>query len=548
MAKKLTTEDFIAKSRAIHGDRYDYSKVEYTLASTKVEIICGDHGSFMQQPTKHINSGQGCPKCASNGRRVGKEKFIEKAKAFHGDIYDYSKVVYINSTTDVDIICPIHGIFQQSPPSHLKGGCNSCAIERVAKKLSYTTDQFIEKAKEVHGDKYDYTNTVYTNSAKYVDISCNLHNSFKQLAGAHLAGYGCPTCGRSKGIINKTRTTDQFVERAIEVHGDRYNYSLVEYVSSTVKVDILCEKNSHGVFSQAPDKHLQGNGCPKCGLQMSKAEDTIIDHIKSIGLIAEQSDRTVIKPLELDIVIPDKKIAIEYNGIRWHSEKFGKDKHYHKNKTDLCKSQGYRLIHIWEDDFLKNPERELNFLTHVLGCSDHKKTYARKTILKEIDSKVAKDFLEQYHIQGSVNSSVYVGALYNDELVTVTSFTYKNNKSYAELTRHVTSGQVVGSLGKATKYFSNKYKLDIISFCDLSRFDGVSYLSAGFKEIDVIAPDYRYVTNNQREHKFGWRKSGIKRKLPEIYSEELTEKEMMDLADIPRIWDCGKIKFEYKYK
>lgn len=547
MPDKLTkTETFITKAKAVHGERYDYSKVVYTNANTKVEIVCANHGSFTQQATKHVNCYQGCPKCASNGRRLSKENFIERAKAFHGDFYDYSKVEYTNSVTKVDIICPLHGTFQQLPPTHLKAGCNYCATERAAKKLTYTTGQFVEKAVEVHDNFYDYSETNYINSAGYVSIGCKLHGNFRQLAGAHLAGYGCPKCGREKGIRNKTHTSHQFIEKAKGLHEDFYNYSLVNYVNTFTKIDIVCEKNNHGLFSQAPGHHLQGNGCPKCGLQMSKAEDKVITHLTSLGLEVQQSDRSLINPLELDIVIPSKKIAIEYNGLRWHSEKFGKDKYYHKNKTDLCKAQGYRLIHIWEDDFNKDPQKELDFISYALGVSSQDKVYARKTTIRQIDNRVGRKFLDKYHIQGSGSGSVYYGTYFNDVLIAVTSFLIR--KDLVELTRHSSDRQVLGGLGKVTKFASKELQKDIISFCDLTRFNGSSYLSCGYEVVKEIPPDYKYLVGSKREHKFIWRKKNIEKKLPDVYSDGLTEKQMMELADIPRIWDCGKLKLIYKYR
>ena len=149
---KLTTEEFIAKAKAVHGDRYDYSKVEYVGQKAKVCILCKEHGEFLQPPYDHL-SGHGCIKChrKAMARRysLGKEKFIEKANAVHRGFYDYSEVEYVNGHTKVKITCPIHGIFEQDPASHLQGhGCPFCAdIENGKKKRKWTYESCREVAK-----------------------------------------------------------------------------------------------------------------------------------------------------------------------------------------------------------------------------------------------------------------------------------------------------------------------------------------------------------------------------------------------------------------
>ena len=149
MRKKLTTEEFIKKAREVHGDKYDYSKVEYNGSFAKVTIICPIHGEFEQTPCSHLRGG-GCAKCNWENTRLTTEEFIRKAIEVHGNKYDYSKLEYKDAFKKVTIICPIHGEFEQVPSSHLIGfGCAKCS--GLAK---LTTEEFIKKAREVHGDKY----------------------------------------------------------------------------------------------------------------------------------------------------------------------------------------------------------------------------------------------------------------------------------------------------------------------------------------------------------------------------------------------------------
>ena len=253
---KFSKEQFIEKAREVHGDKYNYSKVNYINANTKVIIICPEHGEFEQTPGSHLY-GQGCPKCANN-IKLTTEQFIEKAKEVHGDKYDYSKVNYLNSYTKVTIICPEHGEFEQTPANHLVGkGCPKCKIEKLKNNHKYNLIDFIEKARKVHGDKYDYSKVNYVNNQTKVTIICPIHGEFEQTPINHLLGCNCPMC---VGGIKFSK--EQFIEKAKEVHGDKYNYSKVNYINANTKVIIICPE--HGEFEQTPAKHLNGQGCPKC--------------------------------------------------------------------------------------------------------------------------------------------------------------------------------------------------------------------------------------------------------------------------------------------
>lgn len=196
------TEEFIEKARKVHGDKYDYSKVEYINNSTKVCICCPEHGEFFPTPNNHLR-GSGCPKCGlirnAHKRIHSKELFVQKSKKQHGKKYDYSKVVYTHNRTKVCIICPIHGEFWQTPHDHCGGaGCPMCN-----KSNKLTTETFISKAKEKHGDKYDYSNVEYINSSTKIDVICPIHGVFKIAPAEHLQGKGCAICNHGFSIAKK---------------------------------------------------------------------------------------------------------------------------------------------------------------------------------------------------------------------------------------------------------------------------------------------------------------------------------------------------------
>jgi hypothetical protein len=214
MPQKLTTEKFIEKARKIHGNKYDYSKIIYKNAMSKIEIICPVHGSFFQRPINHIQS-KGCYKCRKY--KSNTIEFIENARKIHGNKYDYSKVNYIKNNINVEIVCPIHGSFFQHPSSHLKGAdCKKCSIDITRNKQILTKEKFLKQTRIIHGYKYDYTNTNYITCAKFIEIKCYKHGIFRQRANDHLRGSGCPLCNESKG--------ERKIRLFMENHNIKYEY------------------------------------------------------------------------------------------------------------------------------------------------------------------------------------------------------------------------------------------------------------------------------------------------------------------------------------
>ena len=266
------TYEFIKKAKQIHGNKFDYSKVEYVNSKTKVCIICNKideitrekHNEFWQEPTSHL-MGCGCPKCTKNFMNL--DIFIKRAKILHNNNYDYSKVEYKASKEKVCIICPEHGEFLQTPDTHLnqQAGCSKCS-----KVHRYNTNDWIQKVKNIHGERYDYSKVIYVNNSTKICIICKEHGEFWQTPANHLNGKNCPKC--TGHFMDK----DFFLEKAKEVYKDKndyplYDYSLVNYKDSSTYVTIICHKKDpktgkeHGEFSKTPNKHLCGQGCPLCG-------------------------------------------------------------------------------------------------------------------------------------------------------------------------------------------------------------------------------------------------------------------------------------------
>jgi len=200
----MKKEEFIEKAKKVHGDKYVYNLVDYKHSKQKVKIVCKKHGVFEQRPGDHLK-GCGCIICGGKFK-LNNNLFIKKSRKIHNNKYDYSLVQYINNKIKVKIICPIHGVFEQVPMSHLKGnGCWDCRNEHISEKYRDSLEIFIQKAKKVHGDKYDYSLVEYINNKTNVKIICNkCKKIFKQSPNNHISisnKNGCPRCKISKGEI-----------------------------------------------------------------------------------------------------------------------------------------------------------------------------------------------------------------------------------------------------------------------------------------------------------------------------------------------------------
>lgn len=207
MSRKETQEEWIANCQRIHNYKYTYEKLKYTRSVDKVEITCPEHGSFWQQAQSHKN-GVGCTACSRirtmTAIKITPEQFIERATHKHQGRYKYSLVNFIDTKTPVTILCDLHGKFDQIPTAHMLGhGCPLCANKLRGEKTSSNTEEFIRKAKLVHGDTYIYDLTKYVRLKDNVTVTCRIHSDFSQNACNHLAGSGCPTCGKSGYNRNK---------------------------------------------------------------------------------------------------------------------------------------------------------------------------------------------------------------------------------------------------------------------------------------------------------------------------------------------------------
>ena len=357
---------FITEARGLHQNRYTYNKVDYRNSHIPVTITCPIHGDFNQTPGAHLQ-GNGCPHCKypalptlERKKELWEEKspkvidtnsFIEKARLIHKHTYDYSNSQYKSYKIPLTIRCFLHGDFQQTPHNHLNGkGCPECGRMRSQNSSTGNITNFIGRARNIHGGKYDYSKAVYTNSQTPLTISCPIHGDFNQTPNNHLKGKGCMQCGLERMKLSRTGNKEDFIEKANKVHDNYYNYDNVLYVTNINKVSITCP--IHGEFLCTPNNHLSGKGCPTCS--RSKGELLIekilkkynVRYIKEFTLSHTLTGNTT---LRVDFYLPETNTIIEFHG----EQHFRCLDHFHESPEDY-------ILQIERDDYLRYIVNEYN--------------------------------------------------------------------------------------------------------------------------------------------------------------------------------------------
>lgn len=339
---RLSSVDFINRAKSKFGDRFSYLKTRYAVRRQEVIITCKKHGDFSILPMVFLSSLSGCPKCRST---VMNDKFILKARKQHGHRYDYAKVDYQGFNVPVEIQCPVHGSFHQTPETHLRAkiGCQQCNLD----DNRMNRDEFIKRSCEQHGTRYDYAGVDYICGDTKVSITCAKHGMFLQKPRIHTAGSGCPECFREA----KRSTIDEFIRNAKAVHGDVYNYDHVDYCNSKVKVKIECPV--HGFFWMIPNSHISSKGgCPKCKESKGESRIRVFLEKHKIDYLKEYK----IDPFKYryDYYLPDFNLLIEYHGIQHYQSvpRFGGDaalaktQEHDRKKRVIAKEQNFILIEM----------------------------------------------------------------------------------------------------------------------------------------------------------------------------------------------------------
>ena len=299
-------------------------------------------------------------------KKLSNAEYIQQCHEMHGSKYSYEKTQYINDASNVIITCPTHGDFKINAGRFKRGcGCPKC----VGKGL--TKEDIVSLFRSVHKGKYDYSKMVFTKMNEKVEIICPIHGSFFQTPSKHKKGEGCPICGRISGANKKRKTSEKWISDAKKVHGNKYDYSKVEYKNPFTPITIICP--IHGEFRQRPNDHLNGHGCPKCSSSLLENEIRELLNENNIKF-EEQKKFDWLGKQSLDFFITDKNIAIECQGEQHFQpiEHFGGEiifeaqKERDKRKLDLCTNHRIKLLYFAKnkinDEVITNKDELLKMI------------------------------------------------------------------------------------------------------------------------------------------------------------------------------------------
>lgn len=543
---KRTNEEFTKKVIELEGGEYTPLD-KYKNSSTKIRMLHKSCGYIYNVTPSAFLSGQRCPKCAKNMKKdteIFSKEVIEKTNGEYQLVNEY-----VNSKTKVKILHNTCGTIYETLPASFSSG-HRCPYCNLPHKESLKTIK-----NRVYGAVGDEYSVLKSDGASNVQLRHNICGHIYSVGIYNFLnkGYRCQKC---KG--NYQKTTKEIKDR-IENDAGKDFQLIGEYINSDTKITIkhLTCKNVFQV--RANDFFLNVNKCPYCALVgTSLQEKQLINFIKeSCESVVLENDRTILDGKEIDIYIPNKKIGVEFDGLYWHSTACNTDTNYHLNKTKLANENNVRLVHIFEDEWRDKQKIVKDKLSHMLGINNSKRIYARKCIVREIPSKDRNMFLNNNHIQGADGAVISLGLFYNEDLVSVMSFCKPrinmgqrdNDDNVYELSRYASllEHSVIGGFSKLLKYAIKNYKIDeVYTYADLRWTDESNnmYVKNGFILDSISKPNYFYLTSGRyRENRFKYRKSELKKMFPSIYNDNLSEKEIMELAGYYRIYDCGNLKY-----
>ena len=545
---------FIEEAKKRFGDRYmfPYIDKEYEGSHSKITVKCNLCGKvFTKIACDFITSPYGGCDCAKEKEKLINYEELKKE-------YTKNEVIpfkgFKNILTDkVKLVCEKHGIYEKYIKDLFNNNdiCQKCVRSHNGelKKLSF--DKFENKLKEKHPNISVNNKNEYVNTRIPIMFKCDVcSHVFKRIPGLFIynnLAYSCPECGKKDIIKKHTKTQSQFELEVKRLYGNLYTV-IGKYISSDKKIKIKCNDCGRE-FDIEANSFLQGHGCPYHNLNYSINENKIFEFVKESFPNAIQNDRKTLNGNELDIYIPEKNIAIEYDGLYWHNE-LNKENCYHLHKTEECEKQGIRLIHIFEDEWLYKSDIWKSMLNNMLGLTN-KKVYARKCVIKNVETKEAIEFLKQNHIQGWCPSQIKLGLYYNDELISLMTFGKSrhfigNGQTEYELLRFCNkiNTNVNGGASKLFKYFVKKYNpTSVISYADRRWSNGNLYNKLGFEFLHNSKPNYYYIIGTIRKNRFNFRKSILVKKYN--CPSEMSEREFCKKQKWYRIYDCGTMVFKW---
>ena len=470
------------------------------------------------------------------------EEFINefKNKNVHStDLEILSK--YEGKYTKMSVRCLLCNNIFTVRADHLMSisACPKCTQEIKNKKQTLTHEEFINRVSK--DNNFEYL-TEYKNMRTKMKVKCldcgNIFETSPQCIGR---GTKCPYCTKSNWNKEQRLSQEEFNSRLGDFE------ALEEYTTGRSLIHVKCKKCGTVKYVQA--RSIPNLSCLNCNYGSSKAETEIYNFIKEnySGEIIRNS-RNILHNMELDIYIPEFKLAIEYDSFYYHNDKVV-DKNYHKNKTLKCADLGISLIHIFENEWRDKQDIVKSKILYKLNKIQNK-VYARNCVIKEVDTKDKNIFLDKNHIQGHDTCYKSYGLYFKDNLVSVLTISkprviYGRSSEYYELSRFATdiNYNVIGAYSKLLKYMFNDTKFKaIMTYADL-RYSSLDNLYSNSDLVSITTPNYYYYFKGKLYHRYNFTKYRIKQRFKDIYSDDKTEFEMMDELGAQRIYDCGNAKY-----
>lgn len=547
----------------------------WVRSNVPVDMMCTKHKNFFHyHPVGAGRGNEACPDCFKEKygyyRKGSFERFKSMSDELHGyEKYFLDKPTYVDFNTKMKMYCPEHDyVFWQKPSHHMRGYliCPKCQSLKVFESRSVDLGELQYKLDSKHGEgHYHVISKSKGRDKSIISLKCVKHDHLFSHRSSSVIELDnpCPIC--AKDVLNKYKLSDpnELINKSVSIHGDKYDYSKVEYVNSDTPVEIICKKHMES-FWQTFGNHFKSiEPCPKCSnTGTSVAEREVLDFIKDHydGEVVSNTRSIGPERHELDIYLPEKGIGIEYNGCYYHSDLM-KHRNYHKIKQDYFKEQGISVFFVWDYDWNDEVKQKIikRMILRKIGCSEEPTYSARKLNVVQASAPEVRDFLDQNHIQGHVRGSNLTYCLDHPDGERVAVMCFKLTSGEYELTRYATSGNVRGGFTKLLTAFKREVGKGVVcnSFCDLQMFDGKAYETAGFEPIKVTPPDYKvYHRLLGITHKSNWRRINIPRRLKELDKTEKvnfnpdknidprSERDIQNEVNALRVFDCGKVKYQ----
>lgn len=547
------------KVRVVPKNIETYKKLKYDVEINKDIIVSVDDLPLCSRKIVKVE----CDNC----KNVKDIKYCNYMKVFNKKNKYYCskcKGVSIKDGVNNKYGSGIDNVFQLKS---IKNKTKKTCIEKYGVEHHLQNDDILKKQRDtnhkLYGVDYIMQNSEMlkkqqqTNLERYGNKYSFLNDEIKDnIKKTNIEKYGVEHPFKNKNVNNKTVKT-----KLINLFNNKYSeYNIVGvdssyYIIHCNKCDLDFNISSQNFRNRIKYKTILCTNCNNIGhYHKSGFEIQLCDFINNnfINNIIF-GDRKTINPLELDIYLPDLKLAFEFNGLYWHNELY-KENNYHLNKTELCEKQGIHLIHIWEDDWIYKQDIVKSMILNKIGKTPNK-IFGRKTEIKEVtDSKLVRGFLDKNHLQGFVGGKVKLGLFFDNDLVSLMTFGKRRvamgnkstNENEYELLRFCNklNTNVIGGASKLFKYFINNYNPnEITTYADRSHSNGKLYETLGFKSQGKTQPNYHYIIGGVRKYRFNFRKDVL---VKEGFDPNKTEHEIMIDRKIYRIYDSGNLKYSFK--